>query len=162
MPKAAEDGPLTREERRLRGLLYLNAAIALAFVALYVAGALCGRRAVPLRRQLGGQGRAVRAAVACSAAADVRRHGWLALVVAFGYACLIAMEAVMLAVGGAGRVTSFGVTVQPVPYLLGWLAADVVLAAALVLAWWSAVRARHGLRYLNPLAFLRSRRWPRC
>ena len=153
MPTPAEDGSLTREERRLRGLLYFNAALALAFVAVYVAGALWDGEA--FRFVVNSVAKDGLFAVLCLlGAADVRRRGWLALLVAFGYACLIAMEAVMLAAGGQDPVTSFGMRVQPVPYLLGWMAIDIVLAAALVAAWWAAVRARHGLRYLNPVAFL--------
>ena len=84
MPTAAEDGPLTREERRLRGLLYLNAAIALAFVAIYIAGAVG-----TASRSASSSTRSPR--TGCSpllsllGAAHVRRNGWLALVVAFGY-----------------------------------------------------------------------------
>ena len=133
-------------------LLYVNAALALAFVGIYVAGALWDEE--PFRFVVNSVAKdALFAALCLIGAADVRRHGWLALLVAFGYVALIAIEALTLAVGGQDPVTSFGVTIQPLPYLLGWMAIDIVLAAALVHAWWSAERARYGLRSLNPLAF---------
>jgi choline dehydrogenase-like flavoprotein len=148
----AEDGSLTRSERRLRALLYLNAAIALAFVAVYLAGAIWDSEQFRfVVNSVAKDG--LFAALSLLGASHVRRYGWTALVVAFGYACLVGTQAVMLAVGGQDAVTTFGVTVEAVPYLLGWMATDVVLAAALVALWWLAIRERYGLRYLNPLAF---------
>jgi hypothetical protein len=67
--------------------------------------------------------------------------------------CLVVAEGVMLAVGGQDAVTTFAVTIEALPYLLSWMAIDVVLAAALAVLWWRAVRERYGLRYLNPVAF---------
>ena len=59
----------------------------------------------------------------------------------------------MLIVGGQDPVTTFGVEISATPYLLSWMAIDIVLAAALVWAWWTAEQARWGLRFLNPVAF---------
>ena len=82
----------------------------------------------------------------------MRRRGWLALVIAFGYVCLIAGELAMLLVGGQRDVTSSARDRRgrPPAALDG---VDLVLAAWLAAWWWQAVRARHGLRYLNPIAF---------
>ncbi|MGH2968659.1 MAG: hypothetical protein ACRDK0_06290, partial [Solirubrobacteraceae bacterium] len=149
---AAEDGPLTPQERRLRWLLLANAAIALAFVGVYFAGALWDDEQFRfVVNSVAKDG--LFAALSLLGAAHVRRHGWFALLVAFGYGCLIVIEGVMLVIGGQQPVTSFGITIQPAAYLWSWMAIDVVLAAALVAAWWSAVRARHDLRFLNPVAF---------
>jgi choline dehydrogenase-like flavoprotein len=38
--------------------------------------------------------------------------------------------------------------------LLGWMAIDLVLIALFSWLWWRAVKARWGLKYLNPIAFL--------
>ncbi len=149
---AAEDAPLTAAERRLRWLLYGNAAIALAFVAIYLAGALWdGEQFRFVVNSVAKDG--LFAALSLLGAAHVRRHGWFALLVAFGYGCLIVTEIVMLLVGDQQPVTSFGFTIDAVPYLLSWMAIDIVLAAALVVAWWFAVRSRWELRFLNPIAF---------
>jgi choline dehydrogenase-like flavoprotein len=144
--------PLTPEERRLRGLLYLNAVIAIAFVALYLAGGIAdGEQFRFVVNSVAKDG--LFALLSLLAAADVRRRGWLALVIAFGYTCLVLAELVMLVVGGQADVTSFGVTIGAVPYLAGWIVSDAVLTAWLLAWWWQAEQARHGLRYLNPLAF---------
>ena len=146
------DGPLRREERRLRFLLWVNAVLAIAFVAVYLAGAIWdGEQFRFVVNSIAKDG--LFAALCLLGVTDVRRRGWTALMVAFGYACLIGAEIVTLLVGGQAPVTTFGTTVDAVPFLLSWLAVDVVLAALLVWGWWTAERAAHGLRYLNPLAF---------
>ena len=143
---------LTPPERRLRWLLFGNAALAVAFVAVYLAGAIWdGEQFRFVVNSVAKDG--LFAAICLLGAADVRRRGDLALLVAFGYACLIAAEVVMLLVGGQEPVTTFGTTIDPALYLVSWLAIDVVLTAALVWAWWTAERERHELRYLDPLAF---------
>ena len=143
---------LTRSERRLRWLLYGNAALAVAFVAVYLAGAIWdGEQFRFVVNSVAKDG--LFAALCLLGAADVRRRGDLALLVAFGYACLIAAEAAMLVVGDQKAVTSFGTTIDATLYLVAWMAIDVVLTGLLVWAWWSAERERHGLRYLDPLAF---------
>jgi choline dehydrogenase-like flavoprotein len=148
----AEDGPLTRSERWLRALLYLNAVLAIAFVGVYLAEAIWDDAQFRfVVNSIAKDG--LFAALSLLGAAHVRRYGWTALVVAFGYGCLVVAQAVMLAVGGQDPVTTFGVTVDAVPYLLSWMVTDIVLAAALVALWWRAVRERYGLAYLNPFAF---------
>jgi choline dehydrogenase-like flavoprotein len=133
-------------------LLWLNAVLAIAFVAVYLAGAIWdGEQFRFVVNSVAKDG--LFAALCLLGISDVRRRGWTALLVAFGYACLIAAEIVMLIVGGQDDVTTFGVTVGAVPYLVSWLVVDVVLAALLVWAWWTSERATHALRFLNPLAF---------
>jgi choline dehydrogenase-like flavoprotein len=146
------DGPLTRAERRLRLLLWINAVLALAFIAVYLAGAVWDDE--PFRFVVNSVAKdGLFAALCLLAIADVRRRGWLALLVAFGYGCLVAAEIVMLIVGGQESVTTFGMTIGATAFLLSWLAIDVVLAAALVWGWWTAERARWELGFLNPAAF---------
>jgi choline dehydrogenase-like flavoprotein len=143
---------LTAEERRLRWLLWGNAALALIFVAIYIAeGVFDDGDPRFVVNSVAKDG--LFAALCLIGAADVRRHGWMALLVAFGYGCLIAAEAIVLVVGGHEPIGSFGMETSAPLFLAAWMAIDIVLAAWLVAWWLAAVRARHGLRYLNPLAF---------
>ena len=64
MPTPAEDGALTREEGRLRGLLYLNAAQAIARVAGYVARGSAARQPVPSLGNTGANDRRIARAMA--------------------------------------------------------------------------------------------------
>jgi choline dehydrogenase-like flavoprotein len=88
-------------------------------------------------------------------AADVRRYGWTAVLVAIGYVALVVGQVVTIAWGGAPDQDVLGlVSVSGTIALLAWMAVDIVLAA-LFFAWWvAAVRAQHRLRYLHPIAFL--------
>ena len=94
-------------------------------------------------------------ALSVVAAADVRRFGGLALVIAAGYVALVLGEIAALAWGGApaSDVPVIG-EVSATAALLAWMAIDVVLAVLFTWLWLRAARAQHGLRYLNPLAFL--------
>jgi choline dehydrogenase-like flavoprotein len=87
-------------------------------------------------------------------AADVRRYGWTAIVIALGYAALVAGQAAALIIGGAPDVDVPLIgDVSATVALLVWMAIDIALIV-LFAAWWSAaVRARHGLRYLHPIGF---------
>lgn len=146
----AEDGPLTREERRFRGLLWFHAVLSVAFAVGYMTGPARELGFIPNSVAKDG----LLAALSVLAALHVRRHGWLVLVIAVGYAGLIAGQLVALIHGGASGVSALGLEIGPTAALLGWMAVDVLLTAWL-LAWWlSAVRARWALRALHPVAFL--------
>ena len=82
-------------------------------------------------------------------AADVRRRGWMALVVAGGYAALVVGQTATLLLGGAPELLG----VSGTGFLLGWMAVDLLLIVWFTWWWASAVRAANGLRYLNPIAF---------
>jgi choline dehydrogenase-like flavoprotein len=89
------------------------------------------------------------------AAADVRRFGALALVIAAGYVALVIGQAAVLAIGGAEPIDVPLVgEVSATAALLGWMAIDLVLAVLFAWLWLAAARAAHRLRYLDPLAFL--------
>ena len=90
-------------------------------------------------------------ALSVMAAADVRRFGGLTLVIVLGYVALVAGEAVTLLRGGAEPLIG---DLSATLTLLGWMAIDVALIALFTWLWVAAVRGRHGLRYLHPLAFL--------
>jgi hypothetical protein len=86
-------------------------------------------------------------------AADVRRRGWAAPVLAFAYVCLIAGELYTLINGGAPAQDVLGMHVSSAVALLAWMAIDIVFAYLLVAWWLAAERSRLGLRYLNPIAY---------
>ncbi len=89
------------------------------------------------------------------AAADVRRFGGLALVVAAGYLGLVAGQVVALLFGGSPAIDVMVIgEVSGTLALLAWMAVDLLLAILFAGLWVAAVRARYGLRYLHPVAFL--------
>jgi choline dehydrogenase-like flavoprotein len=139
--------PLTPAENRLRWLLIghaiLSAILAVAWVAdgnTDIAAFIPNSFAKDM----------LFVAISVIGAADVRRRHWTALVVAFGYIALVAGQVATLIWGGAPGMYGLSGTV----FLLGWMAIDLVLVAWFVWWWWDAVRAAHGLQYLNPIAFL--------
>jgi choline dehydrogenase-like flavoprotein len=90
-------------------------------------------------------------AVSAIGAADVRRFGWMALVIAFGYVALVAGQSAALVWGGTPSPVD---GVSATAALLAWMAIDLVFAGGFFALWLVATRARYGLRYLDPLAFL--------
>ena len=94
-------------------------------------------------------------ALSVIAAADVRRFGGLALVIAAGYVALVLGEIATLIWGGAPPLElPLAGEIEATPALLGWMGIDIVLAALFTWLWLRAARDGHGLRYLHPLAFL--------
>ena len=92
--------------------------------------------------------------VSAIAAADVRRFGALALVIAAGYVALVIGQIAVLAMGGADPVdVPLLGEISATAALLGWMAIDLVLAVAFAWLWLAAAKAAHRLRYLDPLAF---------
>jgi choline dehydrogenase-like flavoprotein len=142
--------PLTAPERRLRALLWAHAALSVAFAVGYVLGGDTATLGF-IPNSVAKDG--LFAALSILGAADVRRRGWAAPLLAGAYVCLIVGEAITLIHGGAPGQVVLGVHVSGTLALLGWMAVDVVLAIWLFAWWLSAERARFGLRYLNPIAF---------
>jgi choline dehydrogenase-like flavoprotein len=141
---------LTRPERRLRGLLWVHALICVAFAAGYlITGKVTELGFVP--NSVGKDG--LFTILSVLGAANVRKRGWTAPVLAAAYVCLITGEAVSLARGNAAAQDVLGFHVSGSVALLGWMAIDVVLTGLLISWWLSAERARLGLRYLNAVAF---------
>jgi hypothetical protein len=94
-------------------------------------------------------------ALSAVAAADLRRFGGLSLAIALAYIALIAGQIATLAWGGAPDQDVLGIVkVSATAALLAWMAADLILAALFTWWWIAAVRARHKLRYLHPIAYL--------
>ena len=146
----AEDGPLTREEQQYRGLLWFHALLSLAFAINYVFNRPGDLGYIP--NSIGKD--ALFVVLSVLAAVHVRRHGWLVVVIACGYAGLVTGQIATLIYGDMPGVSALGVDVSATVALLGWMAIDVALTVWL-LAWWlRGERARWALRYLHPLAFL--------
>jgi choline dehydrogenase-like flavoprotein len=147
-----EHGPLTRQETRLRVLLLAHAAWSAVLAIGYLAGgdtATLGFMANSFAKDV------LFVVLSLLAAAHIRRHGWLTLAVVAGYVGLVLGEAVTLIVGGSPDQDVLGLfTVSSTVALLAWMAVDLVLIVWFTAWWIAAVRARWGLRYLHPVAFL--------
>ena len=141
-------GELTGPERRLRVWLIAHAILSVgARLQLPVAGDTSTFTNVPNSFAKD----ALFVALSVMAAADVRRFGGLTLMIVLGYVALVAGEAVTLLRGGAEPLIG---DISATLTLLGWMAIDVALIALFTWLWVAAVRGRHGLRYLHPVAFL--------
>ena len=138
-------------ERRLQLLFAGHAVVSAAFACLYLAGGDTGTLgAIPNSFAKD----AVFVALSVLGAADVRRRGWLALVLALAYLALVAGQAATLLWGGAPDLDVLGLHVSATAALLAWMAIDLALAAWFAAWWAAAVRARKGLRHLHPAGFL--------
>ena len=143
---------LSFQERRLRGLLIAHAVWSAALACAYIVGgdtATLGFLPNSFAKDV------LFVTLSAIGAADIRRFGWLALAVAVGYVALVLGQIATIAWGGAPRQDVLGlVHVSGTVALLAWMAIDIVLAV-LFFAWWAgAVRGRHNLRYLHPVAFV--------
>jgi choline dehydrogenase-like flavoprotein len=148
----APRGSLTPAEKRLRGLLWAHAGISVVFALAYVVtGDTTSLGFIP--NSLAKDG--LFAVLSVLGAADVRRRAWTAPVLALAYVFLVTGQVAALIHGGAPAQDVLGVVhVSGTVALLGWMAIDLVLIG-LFAAWWvAAVKARDGLRYLNPVAYL--------
>ncbi len=145
-------GPLSRPERRLRGWLIAHAI----WSALLAVGYLVGGDSSTLGFMPNSFSKdTLFVALSVMAAADVRRFGGLTLVVVAGYVALVIGQIVTLIWGGAPPVDVPVLReVSATVALLAWMAIDLALIALFTWLWMSAVRARHGLRYLNAVAFV--------
>jgi choline dehydrogenase-like flavoprotein len=145
-------GALSTPERRLRGLLIAHAI----WSALLACGYLLGGDTSTLGFLPNSFAKDVLfVTLSAVAAADVRRFGGLALVIAVGYIALVAGQVATLGWGGASPqdVPVIG-EVSAALALSAWMAVDFVLVLAFAGLWVAAVRARHDLRYLHPVAFV--------
>ncbi|MEA2291046.1 MAG: hypothetical protein QOF17_66 [Solirubrobacteraceae bacterium] len=148
--EAAGPNDLTRPEKWLRALLWGHALLSALFAIGYVVSADTTTLGF-ISNSLAKDG--LFAVLSVIGAADVRRRGWLAPVLALAYVFLIAGHVVSLATGGAPGVDVLGLHVSSSLVFAGWIASDLGLAVWLTWWWLAAERARHGLRYLNPIAF---------
>ena len=137
-------------ERRLQLLLAGHAILSAVLACLYLASGDTGvLGALPNSFAKD----ALFVALSALGAADVRRRGWFALLLALAYLALVAGQVATLLWGGAPDVDVLGLHVSATVALLAWMAVDLVLAAWLAAWWVAAARARDGLRYLHPAGF---------
>jgi choline dehydrogenase-like flavoprotein len=144
-------GALSKPERRLRGWLIAHAI----WSALLACGYLAGGETATLGFIPNSFSKDVLfVSLSVMAAADVRRFGGLTLVIVAAYLALVAGQAATLIWGGASAqdLPVIG-DVSATVVLLVWMAIDLALVALFTWLWITAVRARYGLRYLNPVAF---------
>ena len=149
----AEDGALTRDERKYRNRLWFHAALSLAFLISYTTRGTTELGYIP--NSVGKD--ALFVVISVIAALHVRRHGWLVIVIALGYAGLILGQLITLLAWRSSlpQQDILGLfELSPTIVLLGWATVDVLLTAWLLGWWFRAERARHELKYLHPLAFL--------
>ncbi len=143
---------LTGQERRLRVLLIVHAVWSALLALNYIFsgdtewfGSLPNSFAKDV----------LFVALSAIGAADVRRRGWAALVIAAGYVALVLGQVATLVRGGTDPVDMPVIgEISGTAALVGWMVIDIALAALFVAWWVSAVRARHKLRYLHPIGFL--------
>ena len=153
MVTGAEDGALTRDERKYRNRLWFHAALSLAFLISYTTRGTTELGYIP--NSVGKD--ALFVVISVIAALHVRRHGWLVIVIALGYAGLILGQLITLLAWRSSlpQQNILGLfELSPTIVLLGWATVDVLLTAWLLRWWFRAERARHELKYLHPLAFL--------
>src|SRR5919206_944294 len=143
---------LTREERRLRVLLWAHAGVSVLFALGYlVGGDTASLGFIP--NSLAKDG--LFAVLSVLGAADVRKRAWTAPVLALAYVFLVAGQLAAIVHSGAPAQDVLGVVhVSATVALLAWMAIDLVLIVWFTAWWLAAVKAREGLRFLNPVAFL--------
>jgi choline dehydrogenase-like flavoprotein len=141
---------LTRAERWLRGLLIGHAVLSALLAIGYVVG---GETSVLTNLPNSFAKDVVFVVLSLIAAANVRRFGWLALVLSVAYLALNVGQVVTLLWGGTPDQELLGISVPAWLVLLGWLAIDLVFAVVFFVAWSKAVQSAQRLRYLHPVAF---------
>jgi choline dehydrogenase-like flavoprotein len=144
-------GELTSAERRLRALLIAHAIWSAVLAAGYLAG---GDTKVAAFIANSFAKDVLFVVISALGAADVRRRGWAALVIAIGYLALVGGQVATLIWSGAPGLDTLGVHVSGTAFLLGWMGIDLLLAVWFAAWWVAAMRSAHGLRYLHPIAFL--------
>ena len=145
-------GGLTKQERWLRGVLIFHAILSALLAIKYIVDGDTGT-VFSLPNSFAKD--ILFVLLSALGAADVRRFGGVALAIAATYVALVIGEIAALLWGGAPatELPPFG-EVDGTAFLFGWMAIDVVLAVLFAWLWLWATRAGHGLRYLNPIAYL--------
>jgi choline dehydrogenase-like flavoprotein len=144
---------LTREERQLRLALRIFAGLSALFVAGYIAGGLFDDEEFRFVVNSATKD-ALFVAIAIAAAANLRRYGWLTLLVIAGHAILILAQIVMLLVGGQPDVEMFGAEIAATTFMLVWIALDLLVIAVFAVLYHRAQSARYRLDYLSPYEFV--------
>ncbi len=145
-------GTLSTSERWLRGVLIAHAIWSAILAVGYIVDGDTGTL-VSLPNSFAKD--VLFVMISAVAAADVRRFGGLALVIAAGYVALVIGQIATLIWGAAPPIDLPLVgEVSATAGLLAWMGIDIVLAALFAWLWARAARDGYGLRFLHPLAFL--------
>jgi hypothetical protein len=142
--------PLTKAEKHLRVLFIAHAILSVLLACSYVAGGATGVvTALPnsFAKDV------LFVVLSVLGAADVRRRGWMAPILALAYLALVAGQVATLLWGGYGSQDLVVAEVSGTAFLFGWMAADLALAGLFLLLWVRAEREGKELRYLHPVAF---------
>ena len=100
-------------------------------------------------------------ALAALGASDVRRYMWAAWLVLIGHVALIVVNGLLLVFTDQADMRMLGAEIPATTLMVGWMAIDAVVVAALYLLIRAAQRERFGLKYLGPASSPRSGRSPR-
>jgi choline dehydrogenase-like flavoprotein len=144
-------GALSTSERWLRGVLIAHAIWSAVLAIGYIIDGDT-RTLVSLPNSFAKD--ALFVMISAVAAADVRRFGGLALVIAAGYIALVLGQVATLIWGGAPpQELPLAGEISATAGLVGWMVIDIVLAGLFAWLWLRAARDTHDLRFLNPVAF---------
>src|SRR4051812_4716808 len=148
----AEPAELTRAEKWLRGFLWFIAAESVVFVGIYVSGGLFDGEEFRFVTNSAGKD-VLFVALAALAASDVPRYMWAAWLVLIGHVALIVVNGLLLIFTDQADVRMLGAEIPATTLMVGWMAIDAVVVAALYLLMRAAQRERFGLKYLGPAEF---------
>ena len=148
--------PLTPPERQLRWVLIAFGVLSVAFIVSYLALGLSGTSDYPFTVNSTAKD-GVFALFCLLGAADVRRFSVAVVLLIAGHLFLVFALAVMV-ISGHDTTTAHSLGgpplgLSPQTFALGWMAADVVVAAGFTWLYARAQKARFGLRYLGSAAF---------
>jgi choline dehydrogenase-like flavoprotein len=141
---------LTPQERLLRGALIFLAVTFAAYIVGYLIGGFTRGAEFPfVANSVTKDGLFL--VLALIAIANLRRFGWLTLLVIVGHVFLILTLIAMLAAGETSELGSLdlGFKINPTLFASLWLGADVLIVVLLSLLYTAAGRARDDLQYLS-------------
>src|SRR3954447_122396 len=148
----AEPEQLTRAEKWLRGFLWFIAAESVVFVFIYVSGGLFDGEEFRFVTNSAGKD-VLLAGLAALAATDPRKYLWAAWFVLIGHVALIVVNGLLLIFTDQADVRMLGAEIPATTLMVGWMAIDAVIVAALYLLIRAAQRERFALKYLGPAEF---------
>ena len=151
---ASTSEKLTKHEGYLRFGLGVMAVVFAGFIVAYLVDGVNGNGQFPfVANSVTKDGLFL--AITLLAISNLRRFGWMTLLVIMGHLMLIVSLLLMLATGNTAGADLLpgGSEEHGVRTLLIWAGADVLVVTVLSILLWRAERARYGLKYLWPYEF---------
>ena len=151
---ASTSEPLTKREGYLRFGLGVMAVVFAGFIVAYLVDGVNSNGQFPfVANSVTKDGLFL--AITLLAISNLRRFGWMTLLVIMGHLMLIASLLLMLVTGNTAGADLLpgGSEEHGVRTLLIWAGADVLVVTVLGILYWRAERARYGLKYLWPYEF---------